>query len=80
MQIFLLLVPDISFQRLLLFSRLLSGTDEGIFDILRLIGELTDCTRCSIYEVQGTPKIVKRKLFWTKSGADGEKTYSTIPI
>ncbi|OPY22376.1 MAG: sensory histidine kinase CreC [Methanomethylovorans sp. PtaU1.Bin073] len=51
----------------------LSGTDEGIFDILRLIGELTDCTRCSIYEVQGTPKVVKRKLFWTKSGADGGK-------
>jgi hypothetical protein len=51
----------------------LSGTDEGIFDILRLIGELTDCTRCSVYEVQGTPKVVKRKLFWTKSGADGGK-------
>ena len=51
----------------------LSGTDEGIFDILRLIGELTDCTRCSVYEVQGTPKIVKRKFVWTKSGADGGK-------
>jgi len=51
----------------------LSGTDEGIFDILRLIGELTDCTRCSVYEVQVTPKVVKRKFFWTKSGADGGK-------
>lgn len=51
----------------------LSGTDEGIFDILRLIGELTDCTRCSVYEVQVTPKVVKRKFFWAKSGADGGK-------
>ncbi|WP_321418995.1 ATP-binding protein [uncultured Methanomethylovorans sp.] len=51
----------------------LSGTEDGIIHILSLIGELTDCTRCSVYELQGTLNIAKRRYFWTKSGADGEK-------
>ncbi len=51
----------------------LSGTEDGIIHILSLIGELTDCTRCSVYELQGTLNIAKRRYLWTKSGADGEK-------
>ena len=48
----------------------LSGTEEGIFTILGKIGELTDCIRCSVYDLQGTVKIAKRKHLWSKNGFD----------
>ncbi len=51
----------------------LSGTEAGINDILGQIGELTGCTRCSVYELQGTVKIAKRRYFWLKNGADVRK-------
>lgn len=51
----------------------LSGTEAGITDILSQIGELTGCTRCSVYELQGTVKIAKRRHFWLKNGADVRK-------
>lgn len=45
---------------------LLSGTGEGIEEILGHIGKLTECTRCSVYELQGTSKVAKRKYHWAK--------------
>ncbi len=48
----------------------LSGTEAGIINILGQIGELTDCTRCSVYELQGTVKIAKRRHSWVRNGAD----------
>jgi PAS domain S-box-containing protein len=51
----------------------LSGREAGIINILSQIGELTGCTRCSVYELQGTVKIAKRKYFWVKNGADVRK-------
>lgn len=48
----------------------LSGTEAGIINILSQIGELTSCTRCSVYELQGTVKIAKRRYFWIKNGSD----------
>ncbi len=69
------LVPDHSpnsfryeFPEIMSILSLLSGTAEGIDKILGHIGELTDCTRCSFYEIQGTVKIAKRKYLWVKNG------------
>lgn len=46
----------------------LSGTEAGIINILGQIGELTGCTRCSFYELQGAVKVAKRRYSWMKNG------------